>query len=215
MKRIVYLVFFLLIAGATAHAQYFAGGSFNLSSTGGSIKSGDTSTDKETSTSFKLSPKGGYFLSEDFALGLGIGINTSRERTPGNPEVIDKSTGFSFQPFARYYVLHMNKFSLFGEGQLSYSASTSKVESGGTTTEGPTTNSYGISVFPGVSYDLNEKVAFEAFINGFNMGYTHTTEKTEAGGTEIKDRTSRFNLGANMDNILTTGAITVGVIVNL
>ena len=215
MKKVVYLLLFLIVAGTSAHAQYFAGGSFNLSRTGGSIKTGDTSTDKPSSTSFNLNPKGGYFLSEDFAIGLGIGINTSRERDPGNPEVIDKSTGFSVEPFARYYLLDMNKFSVFGEGQLGFSASSSKVESGGTTTDGPTTNTFALSVYPGVSYDLNEKVALEAFINGFNLGYSHTMEKREPGATEIKDRTSSFNLGADMDNILTSGAITVGIIVKL
>ncbi|MFW6101913.1 MAG: hypothetical protein ACOC90_11055 [Bacteroidota bacterium] len=47
------------------------------------------------------------------------------------------------------------------------------------------------------------------------MSYSHATEKTDAGGTEVRDRTSSFNLGANMDNILTSGAVTVGVIVKL
>ncbi len=215
MKKLVYLLFLLLLAGTTVQAQYFIGGNFSLNSTGGSIKSGETTTDKETSTSFTLSPQLGYFLSEDLAVGLGIGINSTREKSPGDPEVINKSTGFSIQPFARYYVLDMNKFSLFGEGQLSYSASSSKVESGGTTTEGPSTSTVGISVSPGISYNLNEKVALEAFINGFNLSYTHTTEKTDVGEREVKDRTSSFNLGGNMDNILTSGAVTVGVIVKL
>ena len=215
MKKLTYLVLLVLLAGTTAQAQYFLGGSFNFSNTGGSIKSENTTTDKETSTSFGLSPQVGYFLSEDFAVGLGIGINSSREKSPGDPEVIDKSTGFSIQPFARYYVLDLNKFSLFGEGQLSYSASSSKVETGGTTTEGPSTSTVGFSVFPGVSYDLNEKVSIEAFVNGFNLSYNHTTETTDVGDTEVKDRTSSFNLGANMDGILTSGAVTVGLIVKL
>ncbi|MFP4621746.1 MAG: hypothetical protein ACLFM7_10575 [Bacteroidales bacterium] len=215
MKKVVYLVLFLIMAGTTVHAQYFAGGSFNFSTTGGKIKSGDISTDKGTSTSFSLNPKGGIFLSEDFAVGLGIGINTSREKSPGETEVIDKSMGFGIQPFARYYVVSMNKFTLFGEGQLGFSSAWSKVESGGTTTDGPVTNTIEFSVYPGISYDLNEKIDLEAFINGFNMSYSHATEKTDAGGTEVRDRTSSFNLGANMDNILTSGAVTVGVIVKL
>ena len=206
---------FILTAGTAVQAQYFAGGSFSLTRTGGSTKIGDTSTDKESSTSFSLNPKGGYFLSEDFAVGLGIGINTSREKTPGSPEVIDKSTGFSIKPFARYYALEWNNFSLFGVGQLGYSTSSSKEESGSVTTDGPTTNTIALLVHPAVAYNLNEKVALEAFINGFNLGYSHSTEKTGEGATEIKERTSSFNLGASMDNILTSGALTVGVIVNL
>lgn len=216
MKKVVYLIImFLLVSAGSVHAQYFAGGNFNFSSTGGTIKSGNTSTDKESATSFNLSPQAGYFISENFAVGLGIGFNASREKTPGDPEVINKSAGFSIQPFARYYVLRMNKFSLFGEGQLGFSSSSSKVESGSTTTDGPTTNTIGFSVFPGVSYDLNEKIALEAFINGFNLGYSHTTEKSEVGDTEVRDKTSSFNLGATTDNILTTGSVTVGFIIKL
>ncbi|MEF8985366.1 MAG: hypothetical protein V5A51_12305 [Bacteroidales bacterium] len=215
MKKIVYLVLFILLGGTSAYGQYYFGGSFNFSSSGRTEESGDISRDEGSSTSFGLNPKGGLFLSEDFAIGLGIGINTSWERNPGNPDVIDKSAGFSIQPFARYYVVKMNKFSLFGEGQLGFSSNWSKVEVGGTTTDGPVTNTFGLSVRPGVSNDLNEKVALEAFVNGFNFAVSHKTEKTERGGTEVRERSSNFNLGANMDNIFTTGAISVGVIVKL
>ncbi|MGM0531554.1 MAG: hypothetical protein ACQER7_09390 [Bacteroidota bacterium] len=133
MKKIVYLVLFIFLAGTSAYGQYFFGGSFNFSSSGRTEESGDISRDEGSGTSFRLNPKGGLFLSEDFAIGLGIGINTSWERNTGNPDVIEKSSGFSIRPFARYYVVSMNKFSLFGEGQLGLSSSWSKVEVGETT----------------------------------------------------------------------------------
>jgi hypothetical protein len=215
MKKFAYVLLFSFISVVSVQAQYFAGGSFNLSTTGGNIETGNTTTDKQSTASFEIKPEVGYFLSEDLAVGLGVGFSSSRTKTPGDPEVIERTTGFSIEPFTRYHIGISDKLSLFGQGQLGFSTSINKEEAGSTTTDGPRSNTIRIAVFPGVSFDLNEKVALEAFIGGFDMAYSHKTQTTDAGDTEVKNRTSNFDMGINMDHLFTTGALNIGMIVKL
>lgn len=146
-------------------------------------------------------------------LGVQLGVSIRREKTPGDPETIDKTNGFGISPFARYYALQMGKFSIFGQGKLSLSTFSTKTESGGTTTDGPTINGIAFSVFPGISYKVNEKVDLEANINGINFRMSRYVSKKDDEGTEVKEIDTDFGFGANLNNIATTGKITVGAII--
>ena len=132
-----------------ASAQYFVGGGLNFNASGGKIESDGTSEDKPSSTQFSFHPKGGIFHSEKLMFGAELSFSIRKDKTPGNPETIERTTGFGISPFARYYAFQMGKFSLFGQGQLKLSTSSTELESGGTTTEGPTINRIGLSVFSG------------------------------------------------------------------
>lgn len=210
MKKTAFLIIFLVVSAAISNAQYFAGGSFGFSTDGGSIDDGTTETEKTSLTTFNLYPKAGYIMSDDLWIGMQIGFGFEKDKTPGAPEVIDRTTQFGFMPFARYYALRHNKFALFAQGQVGIGFSSSETESGGTTVDGPKDTGISFSIFPGLSFDISEKVTLEAQINGFNLGYSYTATKSDVAGTEVKDKSTSFGFRADLDNILTTGFITIG-----
>ncbi len=213
MKKIIIIVSFLFSFSLISNAQFFVGGSFSLNASGGSTETDGTSVDKQSSFSFGLNPKAGYFFSDQFMAGVGLTLSTSSTKIPGDPEVVNRSNTVGLTPFARYYAFNLNKFSLFAQGQLGFSVNNQSQKVGSTTNEGPTTINIGLSAFPGLAYNLNETISLEAYINGFSFALNHSVEKEENGGITTKDKDTSFGLGANLNSIATTGFITIGAII--
>ncbi|HNV51598.1 MAG TPA: outer membrane beta-barrel protein [Tenuifilaceae bacterium] len=214
MKRIAFVLFLFLSTIFTANAQYFVGGSFGFNTTGGKVKYDGNSTDKASTTTFGFSPKVGYVLSENFCIGLQLNLSTRKVTTPGAPDdIVEKSFTFGLTPFARYYAVRLNKLALFAQGNIGFSTTKTKEKVGSTSNDGPTTNIFGFNVHPGISYDLNDRVSLEAVIGGFNFGFTSAVEKEDIAGETQKDITNTFGLGVDLNNIATTGFITIGAIV--
>lgn len=211
MKKIVNVALFLLFIGASANAQFFIGGGFSFSTEGGSYKSNGNSQDKESETSFVFTPKAGYFFSDKFAFGGQLVIATSK--TPQNNGDINKYSAFGIAPFARYYALNFNKFSLFGEAELSLIFGKSKSEVNGVTSDGPKATTIGLNVTPGIAYALSDRVELEGKINLFRFGYNYESEKFENGNNEYTDNTSNFGFGVGMDEVVNTGDFSIGLII--
>lgn len=210
MIKATFLVIFFLGSITLSNAQFFAGGNFNFNTNGGSIDNGTVKTEKTTFTNYNLSPKAGYIMSDNIWIGMQIGFGVNKSKTSGTPELINKVSQFGVTPFARYYALRNNKFGLFAEGQLGLNFSSSKSESAGTTTDGPKNTAISFSVFPGISFDISDKVTLEAQINGFNLGYSYSVTKSDIAGTESKNKSTNLGFGADLDNIITPGVINIG-----
>ncbi len=190
------------------NAQVFIGGNFSFKASGGSIDDGSTTTDKISSFSIDLLPKVGKFMSEEVAVGAALSISYGHVRMPGVNEVVSKSHTVGIVPFMRYYPLKINKFSIYGQANVGLLFTGSNTKSGGTTTDGPSTTSFYINVFPGLAYELNERLSLETSLNFLSFGYHNNTTKNGA----VKDKTSTFNIGAGIDNIISVGSITIGAI---
>lgn len=212
MKKIAYLVLLVFLTSALAKSQVFVGGSFGFNSSGGSTDDAGTVTDKDRSTSFSFRPKAGIVASEDILVGAEAFIGITRVKAAGDIEDLDITTALGLNPFARYYAFRLNKFSLFGQAEIGLGFSKSKNIYDGETTDGPKTTNFGFSIFPGIAYDLTEKLQLEAYINGFNFGVSYSVEKEEIDGEEYIDKTTNFGFGATMDNIVTSGNIVIGAI---
>jgi outer membrane protein len=206
-NKIVLIVIFVLIP-FFLNAQVFLGGNFGLNMSGGKFDNGTITTDKPTAVSFNISPMVGKFLSENVAVGALIGFSFSQTNNNGTPEVINSSSTIGITPFLRYYAIKMDKFSIFGQGNLgfSYSGSMSKVN--GTSTHGPKTTTLSFTVMPGLAYDVSSKLSLETNINFLNLGLTYNIV---TNGSD-KNRTANFGVGAGLDNIVTIGTISIGAI---
>ncbi len=210
MKRIIFTSLLLLFSTGI-FAQLFVGGNLGFSTTGGKIENGNSSIDKTTQTNFSVTPKVGIFLSEKVAIGAMLDFSIQGEKTPGNPEEIDRTTTFGIAPFARYYAFTFNKLSVFAEGSLGFFYGVEKNKVGSTTTTGPKTTTLGLSAHPGISYKLTDNIELNAIIGGFNFNLSRVSVKNN----NTTDVTNNFGFGANLDNIATTGLITIGAIVKL
>ena len=133
---------------------------------------------------------------------------TVRLGTPGITVTTHNSSTLGLIPFLRYYAVTLNKFSLFGQGDIGLLFSNSTTKIGGTSTEGPKTTSLYLNIKPGLAYDLTERLSLETSLNFASFGYYHTTIKDGAS----KDKTTSLNIGAGLDNIITVGGITIGAI---
>jgi len=213
MKKLFYVLTFAFVSTLALNAQYFIGGGFSFNTSGGNTEYQDATTDKTKTSSFNFYPMGGYILSDDIYIGVALNLGTSKSTTPTTPdETVTSSMSFGLTPFARYYALRFNKFAIFGQGQLGLSFSSSKTKVGGTTTDGPKTTTIGLNIFPGLSYDASEKIQLYTSINVLNFGFNYSVEKEEIGDDTMYDRTTSFGFGANLNNIVTLGNITVGAI---
>jgi outer membrane protein len=214
MKKLLFASFLLTFMATVASAQFFVGGSVGFAHTGGSVVVDNTVTDQPSSNYFEFAPKVGYELSEDLDVGVELGFFLDRTNSNGATEIIGKESGIALVPFARYYAITMNKFALGLEGRLGMRMSSEKTEAGGTTTDGPKTTSLSFNVSPGLFYHMSDRVTLEAMLGGLSLGYAYSVEKVEAGGVTTKDRNNSFGLGADLDNIFTTGFITVGAVIH-
>lgn len=213
MRKLLLFFSILLLSAAMANAQYFAGGSLGFNTNGGKTEAGDTENDLTSTTSFHFSPKGGIVYSEDVLLGISLGISFYRAKEPGNPEVIRRTFGYHFAPFARYYALELGKLSVFGEGRLGLTHSSSKRKEDGTTTQSPTTTGLHLSLYPGLSYNLSDHISLEMDLNMLRFSAARTVEKRDQAGNDSRTVRNSFGFNAGLNNIANTDNITIGAIV--
>lgn len=161
----------------------------------GSVGFGSESTGDVEMNTYSFSPRAGFFVSENIAVGLALGFEGGKDDNGAGTETT--TTEFSIGAFGRYYFTPSSKFSVFGE--LGFNVLSDKVETdttiGGTTvsTEAKA-NGFNIGLAPGVSYFLSDSFAIEAKWGVLN----YETTEPDVDGAESTDS---FNLGLNMDNI--------------
>ncbi|MBN2813797.1 MAG: hypothetical protein JXQ80_06945, partial [Bacteroidales bacterium] len=93
--------------------------------------------------------------------------------------------------------------------KVTFSTIRSKLD--GDAVDGPYTTTFGVTVFPGIAFELNDKIQLNAAVNLFNLGFTYQIVKD--GGK--KSRSTESGFGINLNDIINTGAVTIGAIINL
>jgi len=204
----VFLIVLFSLFCVNLNAQFFVGGNLKFNTSNHKTDDGTTTTQETSNYSFDLSPEVGKFLSEKFAIGFAFDISLSRGKTGVTTETITNSSTIGGSPFLRYYAIKWDKFSVFGQGNIGLEFSNSSVKTGGSTTDGPKiTRSY-INIYPGLSYDISDKLSLETSLNILSFGYYYVTTKDGS----LKGKTSGFNIGTGLDNIVSFNAITIGAI---
>jgi hypothetical protein len=204
-------VFFIVLFSAfciSLNAQVFVGGNVGFNAANDKTNDGGTIIGKSSNYSISISPNIGKFLSEKFAIGVALDISFSGNTTGVNTETISKSSSLGGSFFMRYYAIKWNKFSVFGQGNIGLGFSESSTKTGGSTTEGPKETKVYLSFYPGLSYDVNEKLSLQTTLNILSFGYNYISTRTDT----YKENSSSFNIGAGLSNIVSIGAITVGAI---
>ena len=156
----------------------FISGSFGF----GSEKTGDNKTN-----TFNISPRVGYFVSENIAAGARINFSSEKRELGTNEETLSITT---LGAFGRYYFSPTSKFSLFGELGVDYVAS--KFEEEGEPDD--KANGFGLGLAPGVSYFISNNFALEATWG--ILGY-----RTVKPDVDNAESTNNFDFGVNLDNI--------------
>ena len=183
------------------NAQLFVGGNVGFNTSNSDNE--QTIPQKSSSYNLNIRPFAGKFLSEKLAIGLAIDLSMAG----GENANTYKSTGIGVNPFLRYYPVKLNKFSVFGQGNIGVVLTNSSDKTGGITSKQKQTRTY-LNVYPGLSYDISEKLSLETTINILNFGYSYST--FESGNSKAKS--SNFNIGGGLSNVVSVNAITIGAI---
>ena len=157
-----------------AEGDIFVEGNIGFNSTN------DKNTD-EKFNSFSITPKAGYFLSEDLAIGGLVSLTSSKTEVSGT-DVSDNS-GFGVGAFARYYFLDLGeRFKTYTEFGVGYSTEKNKIAD-------VKENTIGAGLDLGINYFVTEKIALTF---GLRNVLSFSSSKLDVDGAEA---VSEFNLG--------------------
>ncbi|MGJ1261991.1 outer membrane beta-barrel protein [Sphingobacterium spiritivorum] len=136
------------------------------------------------SSSFSIMPQVGYFVSDNFAIGTGIGYEYNKSETTTE----NVNDAFKVAPYGRYY-LGEGPVKFFGQLTVPMAWGNQKVDDVKTN---KTTN-YGVEVAPGFAYFPTSKIGIEFKVRG--LYYNHGQVENIATDTKVK--TNTFGLDAN------------------
>lgn len=158
----------------------FSGQSFKASPfTGFSIKSFDNKT-KETS--FGIAPEAGYFIHDNFAVGLGAFYTHSKTKPDGASGVILNT--FGFNPYARYYFFGSSSIRLYTQLDVRYASGKFN------TTGAKSQYVFGVGIKPGISCNLSRSVALTATYG--NLGYEKVKNSYDKFGLDLDSSSLNF-----------------------
>jgi len=174
-----------------SEGNIFVEGSINMTSTN------DKNADVKTN-SMNLAPKAGYFVTDNFAVGIQLGIGSSKTSTAGTNT--SKMSNFDFGAFGRYYFLDLGeRFKTYTE--FGFLVGSEKDGVGATVK----TNTFDINAGLGMNYFVTPKVAISfGLSNVINYGTSKTDISGDKGSNHMDVNINVFN---NFFNTPTFGAL--------
>ncbi|NRF40431.1 outer membrane beta-barrel protein [Pedobacter foliorum] len=145
----------------------------------------------KSNTSFKIVPSVGYFVSDNIAVGTGVGYSYDKQISKF------ENQAFVVSPFGRYYANLSESFKFFGQLSVPMEFGTAKaVDAAGKVGDkvGSST-SIGVALAPGFAFYPTKRIGIEFGINGLSY---NNTRYENGNGDKIKGAGSdSFDLGAN------------------
>ena len=154
---------------------------------------------EEKTSSFNFNPKVGYFLTNDIAVGVELGIGSAKS-TDDILDTEDKGSNFNVGVFGRYYFLNLGeRFKTYTEAGLGFGTQKSEFTAGGVTTEDPDFKSINAGLGLGVNYFVTEKIAINFALTDI---LSYSSGKYDVSGAK---NVSSFNGNVNVfNNFFTT-----------
>ena len=189
MKKLLLSAAIAAFALSNVNAQEEKVGSFSngdIFATGSISFGSETQADDKTNT-FRFNPSVGFFVSDNVAVGVAIGLQTSKFEDGFSDDF--KTNAFTAGAFGQYYFTPENQFSFLV--QLSALYTSSKSEQGSNELKG---NGFTAGLAPGVNYFISKCLSLQANLGLLN----YSTFKFDAPGQESSDN---FDIGLNLANI--------------
>lgn len=193
-KQIFFTLILAFMATAVLWCQVTDQGNFVIGSTLGFSTAnskvtqevgdaGATNEERPFSVQLNIAPKVGYFLVDNFALGIGVDYTLNRIEEGGEEKV--KDSDLLFGPFGRYYFPVGDDMAFLIEAGFGFGNATDVVGIAGTR-QSITTNIFAFGVGPGFTIVSSESIGLEASVK---YNYAHSSFDTEIGGVRQKTRT--------------------------
>ncbi|MEQ7800484.1 outer membrane beta-barrel protein [Pedobacter sp. ASV1-7] len=140
---------------------------------------------------FNILPSVGYFVSDNIAIGTGVGYDYDKQVSKGL-----LSQAFEVAPFGRYYVGLSDQFKFFGQLSVPMSFGNYKDVNDVTGDVGDklgTSTKIGVQLAPGFAFYPTKRIGIEVSVDG--LGYHNLSLKDEATG--VKSTSDTFGLNAS------------------
>ncbi len=189
MKKLLLSMVAVVAFGLSTQAQTEKGNVL----LGGNVGFSTSKTDgaSKSDVSFSIVPRVGYFVSDNFAIGTGVGYNYDKQVSDNN-----LNQAFEVAPFGRYYVNLSDQFKFFGQLSVPMAFGNNKyVDNQGNVADDKyaTTTNIGVNLAPGFAFYPTKKIGIEFSVNG--LAYNHYQVKNEVTGGKAK--TNAFGLDAD------------------
>ncbi|WP_431136595.1 outer membrane beta-barrel protein [Psychroserpens mesophilus] len=178
---------------------------FSSSTDTDSDDSGDLFEEKNSSLNFN--PKAGYFISDKFAVGIQLNLNSFKNEDTNlivDPSVTEetKTSSFGGGVFARYYFLDLGeRFKTYGEFGVGFNSG--NTETTVTGLDDPIadydTSGFGAGVSLGINYFVTECFAIN-FVLTDVLSYNSTSGENNLEGATDEYKVSSFNGNVNVFN---------------
>ncbi|SKB89028.1 outer membrane beta-barrel protein [Daejeonella lutea] len=148
----------------------------------------------KASETLSLVPNLGYFVSDNFALGTGVGYNYSKVGT-ASPSGYNEA--FVVSPFGRYYVGLSDQFKFFGQAAVPLAFGTVKATdaNGEAGAKVGSSTAVGVALSPGFAYFPTKKIGIEFAFRGISY---NNYRVEDSAGNEVKGAGyDRFSIGTN------------------
>lgn len=200
MKKILLIIAVLLFAaGSIVQAQmtnqgnFLAGSTLGFSKSSSDLKILSSNAEEEAqgpaSYQISFSPDIGYFLIDQFALGLGMDFTFSRLEEPNTDRTDDSD--LLFGPFARYYFPLEDGLAFFAEASFGFGNSSDDIYVGDVR-QSINTNIFATGFGPGFTIISSKGIGLEAILK---YNYARSKFNTQIGGLEQETitRTNQFD----------------------
>lgn len=198
MKRIVIVVVAVLAAallsinaGAqdfTSRGNFMFGSAVGFSSNTSTIAQAGEKGEGPESFQWNIAPHIGYFLFNNFTLGIGLDYTFSREKQPNEDKNDDSD--LLFGPFGRFYVPFGGDKAVFLEGNFGFGTSSDDLIIGGET-QNISTDIIAFGAGPGFTIFSNDAIGIETL---FKYNFARSRFNTTQGSvtTETTTKTNQF-----------------------
>ena len=136
-----------------------------------------------TYTGLGIVPEIGYFISNRFAVGLGLGVSYKTYKYEGEEDY--KRTSWGVNPYVRYYAVKTERFGLYLQGGGCFVSS--KYDGDDKADE-----MFYAGIRPGVSYNISDRFAINASFG--DLGYYDYGDSSSAINLSLQPSTLLFGL---------------------
>lgn len=172
----------------TGRGNFMFGTAVGFASNTSNISHAGQAGEGPESFQWNLAPHIGYFLFDNFTLGIGLDYTFSREKQPSQDKNDDSD--LLFGPFGRYYLPFGGDKAIFLEGNFGFGTSSDNLIVDGEN-RNISTDIIAFGAGPGFTIFSNDAIGIETL---FKYNYARSRFNTEQGGvtTETVTKTNQF-----------------------
>tara|TARA_R110002050_G_scaffold300786_1_gene472678 strand:+ start:16662 stop:17309 length:648 start_codon:yes stop_codon:yes gene_type:complete len=173
-------------------------GGFNA----GGIKDENDDTKSVSTFKYNVGPSFGYMLDNDMAVGINMLFYADNSILNDSMKSETAQTGFTFQPFFRYYFAVNTNFKFYGDFSVGFGQGTTTYSDITGITKESKNGKFNAGITAGAQYWFNSNWSMASSIGllGYSQ-YTSNVGEKDSAGNSLEKVTSDFGLNATFSTL--------------